>query len=227
MSSPAPARIVRLSVLFYLPMVLSGYFIRPPGTLGGWDGASLALGLLAALALGGLVVLASRLAAHRTDWGRALHRELAGVLGGLASSQIMVLSLLSAFGEEILFRGVLHPRLGLIGAALLFALLHFPARRALLPWSAFALVLGLVLGGLTDLFQSLWPAILLHFLINYFNLHDLAQPLPPRQAEPPAEPMPPEKTAPPEGAEPPDPPKPPAGAGDTGDAGDANAGDGR
>jgi hypothetical protein len=100
------------------------------------------------------------------------------VLGGLDSRQILLLALLSAAGEEVIFRGVLQPRLGLWVATLLFGLLHVPVRRSLVPWTLFALAIGLVLGLLTEWSGSLWPAILLHFLVNYFNLHDLARPRP-------------------------------------------------
>lgn len=175
MSAIPPRRLVILSLVFYLPMVAAGLFIRPPGRLvvTGWEG--LAWGLGAAVAAGLAVVALSRYASRQTEWGRLLRSEFSAVLGGLDSRQILLLSLLSAFGEEILFRGVIHPRLGLWPTALLFGLFHFPYRRGLLPWSLFALVLGVVLALLTEWARSLWPAILLHFFINYFNLHDLAE----------------------------------------------------
>ena len=100
------------------------------------------------------------------------------MLGPLTSGEILILALLSAFGEEILFRGVLHGRLGLWPTALLFGLFHFPFRRELLPWSLFALAMGAGLGALTDIFTTLWPAILFHFAVNHRNLHDLAAPGP-------------------------------------------------
>ena len=174
MSPPPPRRIVRLAVFFYLPMMASAFFARPPGTLVVQEPQRLALGLAMALAAGLVVVAASRFFASRTGWGRALRAELRSVLGTLGSREILLLALLSAFGEEFLFRGAIHPRLGLWGTALLFGAFHFPYRRQLLPWSLFALVLGVGLGAMTDLFGSLWPAILLHFVVNYRNLHDLA-----------------------------------------------------
>ncbi|HEX9842563.1 MAG TPA: CPBP family intramembrane glutamic endopeptidase [bacterium] len=167
---------LRIALLVYLPMLASGLWLRAPGTLRIADPVALAWGLLAAAAIGAAVVAGSRRIARRTGWGRRLHAEFHAILGRLESRQILLLSLLSGFGEEVLFRGVLQPRLGLWPASLLFAALHFPARRALLPWTAFALGIGLVLGLLTEWAGSLWPAIVLHFLINYFNLHDLAEP---------------------------------------------------
>jgi membrane protease YdiL (CAAX protease family) len=59
-------------------------------------------------------------------------------------------------------------------AAALFAAFHFPYRRAMLPWTAFALAMGIGLGWLTEWAGSLWPAIWVHFCVNYFNLHDIA-----------------------------------------------------
>jgi len=186
-AAPNPSRqIVVLAVAFYVPMAGCLFFLRPPGGLRVRDWPALGWGLAAALALGLLSVALTRLVTHRTAWGAALHGEFHGVLGGLGSRAILAVALLSAVGEELLFRGVLHPRLGLWITAALFGLMHFPVRRRLLPWTAFALVLGLALGVLTDWAGTLWPAILVHFVINYLNLHHLAEPLerPPPPAAP-------------------------------------------
>lgn len=162
-----------LALAIYLPMMASGVLLRPPGTLriGAWE--ALAIGLGAAIAGGAAVIFLSRAVSRHTGWGRILHRFMHDALGSLGSREILWLSLLSAFGEEILFRGVLHPRLGLWVCALLFAGFHFPFQRILIPWTVFAFVMGLALGGLTDAFGSLWPAIVMHFMINHVNLHDL------------------------------------------------------
>ena len=185
MKAAPPARgMVRIALVVYLPMLASAAFLQPPGLLRVSDPVLLAAGLATA-ALGGLTtVAASRWVSRGTDWGRRLHAEFHTLLGGLDSPQILLLSLLSAGGEEVLFRGVLQPRLGLWLATLLFAGLHFPLRRALVPWTGFAFGLGLALGALTLWSASLWPAILLHFLVNYFNLHDLAAPLAPPPGTP-------------------------------------------
>lgn len=179
MNEPEARRLVRISLLVYVPMLACAAFVRPPGTLSVGDPPALAWGLGSAALLGAACVLGSQWASRHTAWGGRLHEEFHAILGGLDSQRILVLSLLSAFGEEVLFRGVLQPRVGLLLATVLFAALHFPVRRALLPWTAFAFVLGLALGGLTIGVGSLWPAILLHFLVNYFNLHALAEDPPP------------------------------------------------
>ena len=177
--SPAPQpRVVRIALIFYPPMLAGLFFLKPPGVLSTDDLGRLAAGLGLALAAGWTVVAGSRHAARHTAWGRALRREFRAVLGPLTSGETLLLALLSAFGEEILFRGVLHPRLGLWPTALLFGLFPFPIRRELLPWSLFAFAMGAALGFLTDAFAALWPAILLHFIVNYRNLRDLAEPDP-------------------------------------------------
>ena len=170
--APSP---VLLALIVYVPMMLSGYWAAAPGVLRGTPMETLLPGMLAATLAGWAILRFSRWATARTGWGQAMAREFRQVLGGLGSGQILALALLSAVGEEVLFRGVLHPRLGLVPTALLFALLHFPYRRAMLPWTLFALAFGLLAGALTNWAGSLWPAIWAHFLVNYFNLHHLAE----------------------------------------------------
>jgi membrane protease YdiL (CAAX protease family) len=172
-------RAVWIALLFYGPMLIAAAFVEPRSLLriGPTLEALVAqgIGLAAAAAASLPIVLASRWAGRRTRWGRALHVELGALVRGLTSSQVLSLSLLSAFGEELLFRGVTMAYLGLWLQGALFALFHFPVRRVLWPWTLFALAMGLGLGGLTHWSGSLWPAVLLHFCVNYFNLHSLAE----------------------------------------------------
>ena len=173
MNEHPPLLPVRLALVFYTPMILSGFFSKPASLLLMERPATVLTGLALALGLGLVVVLASRWVSRQTRWGKSLRDEIRAMLGALSSREILLLALFSAFGEEILFRGVIQPWLGLWATSLLFGLLHFPYRRSLIPWSFFALVLGVVLGWMTLYYESLWPAITLHFLINHFNLHDL------------------------------------------------------
>jgi membrane protease YdiL (CAAX protease family) len=156
-------------------MFLAVPFVQAPGELKVPGPILAAEGLAAALAGAALTVIVSRWIARRTSWGRALRDEFRMVLGALDSRQILTLSLLSAFGEELLFRGIFLGWLGLWWSSALFGVFHFPVRRRLIPWTLFAAVLGVALGALTQWTQTLWPAILLHFAINYFNLHDLVE----------------------------------------------------
>lgn len=168
-------RIVRIALLFYAPLLAGVFFLVPPGELRVADWARFAWALGAAAAATVLLVLLSRWAARNTAWGQALRKEFRGVLGPLTSTEILWLSLLSGFAEEILFRGVLLGRVGLPWSSVLFAAAHLPWRQALWPWTAFAAAIGLGLGALTQWAGSLWPAIFFHLSVNYFNLHDLVE----------------------------------------------------
>jgi hypothetical protein len=143
----------------------------PYDRAGWWHLVSPALGA----AFGLLVVLASRWAVARLGWARALHRDFRALLGDVSTREILVLALASSIGEEILFRGALQPWLGLVPQAALFALLHVGPGRRFLPWTAWALVIGLAFGGLVHLTGDLGAVIVAHFTINFLNLHYIAR----------------------------------------------------
>lgn len=94
----------------------------------------------------------------------------AGGNGGILSLVIatLLIGVLVPLGEELLFRGVLTtallrygPFVGVVGGALIFALLHgisivFPA----------AVIQGLVAGEIYRRSGSLWPAVIVHVVYN-------------------------------------------------------------
>ena len=132
--------------------------------------------ILGALAVAELIaVLASRLAVARLGWARSLHRDFRALLGDVSSREIMILAVASSIGEEVLFRGALQPWLGLGPQAALFALLHVGPGRRFLPWTLWALVMGLVFGALVELTGDLGAPIVAHFTINFLNLHYIAR----------------------------------------------------
>ncbi len=136
-----------------------------------WHWLSPVLGLV----LGLLVVLASRQAVARLGWARSLHRDFRALLGDVSSREIVILAVASAVGEEVLFRGALQPWLGLGPQAGLFALLHVGPSRRFLPWTVWALVMGLALGAMVEVTGDLGGAIVAHFTINFLNLHYIAR----------------------------------------------------
>ncbi|HEY4102274.1 MAG TPA: type II CAAX endopeptidase family protein [Polyangiaceae bacterium] len=123
------------------------------------------------LAFGGLVVLSTRVFVSRFSWARNLHRELRPVARDLSAGGIAAIALLSAFGEELLFRGLLQPWLGFWLQALVFGVVHAqlrgPSRWA---WVAWATIMGLAFGAIYALTGSLTGAIAAHALINWLNL---------------------------------------------------------
>lgn len=93
-----------------------------------------------------------------------------GGSGGMASLVFatLFLAVLTPLGEEFLFRGVVTsallrygPFIGVVGGALIFALFHginpvFPA----------AVVTGLVAGEIFRRSGSIWPAVIVHSVVN-------------------------------------------------------------
>jgi membrane protease YdiL (CAAX protease family) len=134
-------------------------------------------------AIGGLVVMLTRLFA-RFAWARRLHRELRPFARAISNPGIVIIALLSAIGEELLFRGLLEPWLGLVPQALLFGVLHYLPGSSRWVWMVWATAMGLVLGVVFHLTGSLTGAIAAHALVNGFNLHYLKNhdPEPPRRA---------------------------------------------
>jgi membrane protease YdiL (CAAX protease family) len=142
---------------------------RPPAALELWLGSSAstlsyALGALAgaavAAALLGLVRAASRFPAVR-----ALRLELAR---GLPTDRALLLGtvLLGPVAEEVFFRGLVQPWVGLGCTALAFAVVH--VRRRANPWlhPLAACGFALVAGALADATGSLVAPITAHVLVN-------------------------------------------------------------
>jgi uncharacterized protein len=79
---------------------------------------------------------------------------------------ILVMAMLAAFSEEILFRGVFQEWLGILGSTLLFVILH---TRYLRKWLLTATVAAVsaALGLLTEWTGHLAPAIIAHGLVDF------------------------------------------------------------
>jgi len=112
--------------------------------------------------------------AERTEWGDAMGRALAELLGKRSWRECVFLAVASGVAEEAFFRGVLQPALGWLLASLIFGLIHFAPKRELLPWTGFALAAGLVLGALFESTGNLVAPIVAHVGINAVNLRRLA-----------------------------------------------------
>ena len=120
--------------------------------------------------VGGGVVLLSHLMTSFTRWGEDLARVLAETLGFLSIPNALLLALASGLAEEMLFRGALQPRVGLILASVLFGAMHFVPRREFLPWTGFAVACGLLFGAIFDWTGSLAAPVAAHVIVNGVNL---------------------------------------------------------
>lgn len=128
--------------------------------------ASATTGVLFAL----FVVVFTRVAVRRTSWARRLHQDLRPVAQQLSPSLVLLLAALSSLGEELLFRSLLVPWIGIVPQAVVFGLFHQVPGRSRWVWVAWAGIAGLVFGGIYELFGSLTGPVLSHGLINAVNL---------------------------------------------------------
>ncbi len=180
---PASRILIRLALSFYGAM----FGLAWAGAC--WSGRSLlyasaeaadrgidwlADSLLGAATAAGVIVL-SLLFTARTGLGRRLGRALGEALGPLRVRDCLVLAAASGLGEEALFRGALQPHLGWVATSLLFGLAHFVPRRELMPWTAFSVAAGFLLGGLFEWTGNLVAPVVAHAGINAVNLRLLAR----------------------------------------------------
>lgn len=138
-----------------------------------WDGLLLGGG---AGAVGGLALVAgSHLWERASHDMRALGDRFRGMLTGVRERDAIVLALASSLGEELLFRGLLLPTVGLPLSAIVFGLLHGGPDRVFLQWTAAAVVAGGLFGALALATGSLWAPVTAHFVVNWLNLRRLAR----------------------------------------------------
>lgn len=88
--------------------------------------------------------------------------EVRVVFSNLRFIDIVIISLAAGFAEEILFRGTLQVKFGIVTASILFGLVHFitPA------YIVVTILMGFYIGLFYLLFGSLLIPILLHFMYD-------------------------------------------------------------
>lgn len=122
-------------------------------------------------AFAALVVVVTRVLVENVGWAKNLHRDLRPMTLRLDAAGVLAIAALSAVAEELVFRGLLLPWVGLWPQAVLFGLAHAqlsgPSRWV---WVAWASVVGLALGAMFMLTGSLLGPMLAHGLINGLNL---------------------------------------------------------
>lgn len=164
--------------VFYLAVAAVGVGLL--AARGDWGGlvpveleAWLAHGALG-LGVGLAMVVASRVATSRFAWASRLADEFRALLGTFHRREALAVALLSSVTEELVFRGLLQPAVGLWLAAAVFAALHVGPTPRFLPWTAMAFVAGLALGWLFEQTGNLLAPIVAHATVNYLNLRFLA-----------------------------------------------------
>jgi membrane protease YdiL (CAAX protease family) len=120
-----------------------------------------------------VVVLASDILLHTLfsrlfgDAYRRRHRELVELFRGQTVATMLAGAAMAGIGEELLFRGLSTDPIYLSVAAVVFGLLHH-VRRALWPFTLWAIYEGLLFAGALYLTGALLVPMVAHFL------HDLA-----------------------------------------------------
>ncbi len=130
---------------------------------------------LVALALGAgvgvIVQLAQLLLKQFIPALRRLSNYLSIQFEGWTFQEIFFVSLISSISEELLFRAVLQPYLGLWFTSILFGAAHWTGQRELRIWVLFAFAAGVLLGMMAEhpLF-GLPGCIAAHYVINLTSL---------------------------------------------------------
>lgn len=148
------------------PLVCEGWL----GT-GGASAVLLSAGL--GVCIGVVTVAATRVMVRRAAWARALHAALRPTVHGAGDAWLLAVAIASAVGEELLFRGLLVPVVGVVLSSLVFGTLHQIRGPARWGWMVWATVMGLLFGGVFAATGSLAGPVVAHAVINAANLRFL------------------------------------------------------
>lgn len=121
------------------------------------------------IASGAAASLLCRMIGMHFDWAQALVSDMRGRFGELPRGEALLTACLGGIGEETFFRGLLQPAVGVVLAAIIFALLHIGPTTRHFPWTLMALVAGLLFGCLFVWTGSLLVPILAHATVNFLN----------------------------------------------------------
>ncbi len=131
---------------------------------------NLGLGLLLFAAV---LVVEIAIGTFQAVTGISLPTNTAAVFAGMPAYFLAFAVMVAPFDEEVLFRGFLVPRIGIIASALLFALLHLLSYLSVSEFIA-ALAFGLMAGYAYRRTGSLYVSITAHMLVNLLGLLALA-----------------------------------------------------
>jgi membrane protease YdiL (CAAX protease family) len=187
---PAPLALVVYGALSLLTLGVALARGKSPVETDAWMG-DLPAWLLHFASIAGGVVLASatvratRIFVKRWGWAKMLHADLRPAVRDAGDGTILVLGIASGVAEELFFRGLLTPTLGLVVSSIAFGGLHQLRGRVGWIWAGWATIMGLLFGSLFLATGSLLGPIVAHVAINVINLRFLrdtdVQPKKPRR----------------------------------------------
>ena len=101
--------------------------------------------------------------------GYNISTNVASLLAGLPLYFYIFAFLIAPINEEILFRGFMVPRFGVVISALIFGALHYLSYFSIAEFVA-ALLFGLAAGYVLKKTTSLYPSIVGHILFDFVNI---------------------------------------------------------
>ena len=117
-----------------------------------------------------LLIVGTRLAAARFSAVRQLEDDLRPMARALSPGEILVVAGLSSLGEELLFRGLLVPWIGILASSVVFGLVHQINAKSRWVWVGWATGVGLMLGTIFVATGSLVGPLIAHAVVNAVNL---------------------------------------------------------
>jgi membrane protease YdiL (CAAX protease family) len=106
------------------------------------------------------------------------------VVNGAGDGALLAVALAGAAGEELFFRGLLVPLVGVVASSIAFASLHQIRGPARWGWMLWAGIMGLLFGTIFAATGNLAGPLLAHAVINHHNLRFLRDHNPAAPARP-------------------------------------------
>jgi len=175
---PAPLALAVYGALSVLTLGIAFAREQSPVETDAWMTVVPALARHLASIAGGVVlafatIAATRLFVKRWGWAKVLHADLRPAVRDAGDGTILVLGIASGVAEELFFRGLLTPTLGLVAASIAFGGLHQLRGSVGWIWAGWATIMGLLFGALFLATGSLLGPIVAHVAINVLNLRFL------------------------------------------------------
>ena len=101
---------------------------------------------------------------------RVLKDYLLEIIGTTPVYKLVFLSLLSAAGEETLFRMALQVNVGIFATCFLFSLLHLGPKGVPNSWTLMAVIISALLGLVYKYTGSMIPVLIGHFVMNITSM---------------------------------------------------------
>lgn len=169
-----PAKILSLNkiALFYLSLIVIAGIAKTlhPFSTKLFIIYRLHVDVVVGIAIGLAIVAISTIISFKTKLFKELTDLITNYLGHFGVPELFFISFVSAFSEEIFFRGMIQDLIGYPLASLAFGLMHTGPNKRFIPWTIFAVIMGFLLGGAKILCGSLVVPIIIHFVVNFGNM---------------------------------------------------------